>query len=426
MKGAKGKTVIVGGGIIGLTTALELAERGADVVVVEAKDRVGEGASFANGGLLTPSMPEPWNGPGVARHLLASLFDPGAAMKLRLSAVPGLAGWGARFLWNSNEAAFRRATNANFQLCHYSRTETERLIERHGLECEQAFDGTLKVFTDKAALQGSARVADSLKSRGLAADVLSGDEVVAREPLLAPVRDRIEGGILYPGDGSADCFQFTQGVARRLAELGGDIVTSARVTGLKLAGNRVEGVETDIGTVRARRVVLTAGVATPRLLGPLGIRLPIAPAKGYSLTFSTGGNLPLPARPIIDDALHVGITPLGDRLRLVGTAEFAGHDTRLTQSRFDNLEKVFRLLLPELSERIDLASGERWCGLRPMSADGMPFIDACAPQGLWVNSGHGHLGWSMAVGSAKHLADLIEGRAPRLGRGAFAIKRPPL
>ena len=416
-------TIVVGGGLMGLTTAQVLLERGDPVTVLELLDGVALETSYANGGLLTPSMPEPWNGPGVLGHLASSLFNPRAPMKLRLRAIPSLTGWGLRFLQHSSQRHHDAACAANYELAAYSLAETRAITTRLGLEYCHAMQGTLSVFRRRADFEAKESVCRIAGELGMRYRVLGTDEIIALVPALTDIRDQIHNGIHYLDDDHGDARLFCVALAERFRAAGGIITTGVRVTGLVIDRGRVTGVATDRGRMEASRIVIAAGTRSPALLKTVGVRLPVKPVKGYSVTVDASGVDGLPALPVIDDSMHAGITPLGSRLRMVGTAEFTGFDKRPNPVRTDNLYEQLVRMMPAIAAQVDRSTAEPWAGLRPVSYDGKPFIDACGPEGLWVNSGHGPLGWTMAMGSALLLADRIEGRTPAVRPGPFALDR---
>ncbi len=406
------RTLIIGGGLIGVTTLHELAARGREVVLLEARDGLAEGASQANGGMATPSMPEPWNSPGVWRHLAASLFDPYAAMKLRFKAIPGLAFWGLQFLHGAQPRLHHAAAVANFALARYSLDRIRALTEQFGLDYDGADCGTMKIFESREAMTEPRRQAELLHSLGQPFEDLDTDGAIAHEPLLASVRERIAGALFFPADRVGDARKFTLQVAEHARRAGGDVRCGAGASELICERNRVTGVKLNTGEeMRADDIVVATGVDAPALTGPLGVRPPIQPAKGYSLTLTPPAGAVLPGLPVLDDAMHAAVVPLGERIRLVGTAEFAGADRTLRETRIDNLYRLFQRLLPDLAAQTPLSEGAPWTGLRPMSADGPPFIGPTKVGGLWLNCGHGHLGWTMSAGSASLLADQMEGVA---------------
>jgi D-amino-acid dehydrogenase len=414
------KTAIVGGGLIGVTTLYELAARGEEAILLEAEDDLALGASFANGAMLTPSMSDPWNSPGVWRHLITSIFNASASMKLDLRQIPALGRWGTAFLRNSAAERHRATTLANFSLAAYSTTETARLTESLGLDIAASASGALKLFESHKAMTAPLQLAQLQAPFGLRFNRVDAAGAVALEPQLAPIANRIAGAIHYPDDRLGDARRFTQQLAAAARQLGAQTITGARILRIDRLANGSFELHWTGGSIKVDKVVLAAATATPRLAKTFGIYLPIKPAKGYSLTLELSSVTQRPRMMVIDDAMHVGATPLGAQMRLAGTAEFIGEDRRLDPRRVANLRGVFERLYPELAAQIDL-DGKAWTGLRPMSADGRPFIGETKVPGLWINAGHGHLGWTKAVGSAMLLTDLMTGRTPAVNAAPFAV-----
>lgn len=408
---------------MGLTTAHVLLERGEDVTVLEAREGTALETSFANGGMLTPSMPEPWNGPGVYRHLAASLFDPRASMKLRPSAIPSLFGWGIQFLRHSSERHFRAACADNFSLATYSLGKTREITDRLGLDYCRGSLGTLSVFRNRADFTAKESITRQLGELGMSYAVLSADEMIALVPALGDIRAEIYNGIHYRDDEHGDAHLFCRELEREFLGAGGRIEFGTGVSALRIESCRVAGVETAAGFRAADRVVVAAGTRSPALLKAHGVRLPVKPVKGYSVTVDATGIDDIPGLPVLDDAMHAGITPLCGRLRMVGTAEFAGFDTSMNKVRADNLYDLFERMLPGIAARTDRLKAEPWAGLRPVSYDGKPFIDRAHIDGLFLNCGHGPLGWTMAMGSAHLLADLMQGDVTAIDRHPFSLDR---
>lgn len=414
--------VVIGAGLAGLSVAHELVRRGRRVVVLEASDDIATGTSFANGGLLTPSMSDPWNAPGVHRHLMASLFDPHSAMKLRPAAIPSLIGWGLRFLANSTPAAHRRSTIACYALADYSMTVTRDLRDRYALAYEASAGGTLKLFRSEAGMQACLPVTELLAGQGMQYRLLDRAGTLKAEPQLEAIGDQIAGGIFYPGDESGDARLYCQALARGFTRSGGEIRLKTPALRILSSGGKVEGVQTSAGVVSAPAVVVAAALASDGLTRGLGVRVPIRPAKGYSLTVELEDG-PMPSLPVVDDALHAGISRLGTRMRVAGTAEFAGDNLALDPERVENLFSLFGAVYPELHKRLKMETARPWAGLRPMTADGLPYIGAARVPGLWVNAGHGHLGFTMAAGAARLLADQMESRRPEIDPAPYAVMR---
>jgi len=416
-------SIVIGGGLIGVTSAFALAQAGHKVLVVEALDELAFETSYANGGMLTASMPEPWNGPGVTGHLLSSLFDPHSAMKLRLTAVPGLMRWGIAFLLNSTAARHQHAINSNYSLSRVSVLQTEKLIDELAIECGAADTGTLKTFANEDAMGGPLETAKNLQKLGLEYRKCSTSEVIELEPQLEESSHNIAGGIYYTGDRSGDARKFTLALARHCESMGVQFRTGKSVTKIVSHNGQIVSVHSSDEEWETKKVIVAAGNASPSIVRSLGIYLPIKPAKGYSVTIPTTGWNALPKIPVVDDALHAAVVPLGDNIRVAGTAEFAGFNKTLSTNRIENLFNLLRRIYPQLSSNVERSLTEPWTGLRPMSCDGLPYIGPAGPTGLWINSGHGHLGWTMAVGSASLLVDMMLGRSTEIDPSPFRVER---
>ncbi len=415
--------IVVGGGVIGVTSAYEFARRGCRTTLIEARAGVGLETSHANGGLLTPSMADPWNSPGVHRHIVSSLVNRHAPIRLRLAALPSLGSWGLRFLRHSSASAYMAATRGSFVLARYSLERTRELRKCLDLDYEASTQGTLKLFRDERAMSDRLAIVEPLVKLGLRFELLDGDGVVAAEPALAQVRTAIAGGMRFPDDESGDAFKFCEALKEQFERAGGEMVAARPVLGVLHERNRVTGVRTAAGDLRAEIVVVAAGNRTGALVRELGIPVPVRPVKGYTLTFEVSGLEGRPAIPVVDDALHAAVTPLGARLRLAGTAELAGNDLKIRGERIDNLVNFLGQLYPRLRARLNPSSGYAWTGLRPVSADGLPLIGPTRIPGLYLNTGHGHLGWTLANGSAGLLADLALGAPAAIDPAPYSAKR---
>ncbi|MDJ0978163.1 MAG: FAD-dependent oxidoreductase [Erythrobacter sp.] len=417
------RIIIVGAGLLGVCSAWELAERGYAVTVLEARPGAGEDTSFANGGMLTPSMPDPWNSPGVWKHLASSLFDPTSAMKLRLRAVPSLMSWGISFLRHSSPRHHQYATEANLRLALLSVPRTLEWADRLGLEFDRSDKGSLKFFLDRDEFEQAVSKIAWLRDVGLGFEALDATATIAREPALASIEGRLGGAIHYPGDARGDAHLFTKGLAAAARQAGVEFRYDTQVESLLVERGRVAGVQLRGGRAPADQVIVAAANASRGLIGPLGLRLPVRPAKGYSVTFDVEGIDGVPGHALIDDARHAALVPLGTCLRAVGTAEFTGEDRRMRPERIDNLKAMMRANLPSVAAALEGQDGNEWCGLRPMSADGRPFIGATRIPGLWLNTGHGSLGWTLAAGSAKLLGELISKDTPSVDPEPYAASR---
>lgn len=415
------KALIIGSGLIGTTSAYFLSRRGWEVTVLDRQDGPGQETSFANGSLLTPSMPEPWNSPGSWRVLLASIGRSDSPLKLRVRALPHLAGWGARFLRNSSPERYQRNTIKNLKLALHSLEVLGRLRQEVEIQYGFAATGTLRVFRDSTPFERAITWVEMLQAEGLTYRRLTGGEVVAMEPALGPIGGQLAGGIHYPDDEIGNAYKFCVGLADHARRAGVDFRFRTPVTAIETRQGKIAAVRSGDQEFTADSYIVAAGSYSPLLLKDLGVTVPVRPAKGYSLTFERPSP-DTPFRvPVSDDDFHAVVVPLENVIRVAGTAEFTGYDLSLPEARIGNLVKLVRQVLPTWA--LDRARAKPWCGLRPMSVDGVPIIGPTPIGNLWINTGHGHLGWTMAVGSGQLLSDLLTGGSPRVNPGAYALAR---
>ncbi|MGH8295342.1 MAG: D-amino acid dehydrogenase [Steroidobacteraceae bacterium] len=415
------KVLVVGSGLIGTASAYFLARRGWEVTVLDRREGPGQETSFANGSLLTPSMPEPWNAPGSWRVLLRSIGRSDSPLKLHLKALPHLGRWGSGFLRNSSAARYERNTVKNLKLALDS-VETLGSVRREtGIEYGGTSDGSLRVIRDAAALERAVAWGEKLRAHGLTFRRLSADEIVAMEPALAPIAGQLAGGIHYPVDEIGNAYKFCVGLADEARRAGVEFRFRTLVSGIEVRQGGVTAVLSGETRYSADRYVLAAGSYSPLLLRGLGLDVPVRPAKGYSLTFEHPRLDPPFRLPVCDDDFHAVVVPLEGVIRVAGTAEFTGYDLSLPEDRIQNLVTLLRQVLP--AGGFERAQAKPWCGLRPMSVDGVPIIGPTPIGNLWINTGHGHLGWTMAAGSGQLLSDLMTGGSPRVNPGDYALAR---
>jgi D-amino-acid dehydrogenase len=406
------KVIVVGAGLIGLTTAYALHRRGCQVSLVDRCEGPGQETSFANGGLLTPSMSEPWNTPGCWRTLLSSLVRADAPLQLRWRALPSLATWGVQFLRHARPDRFARSLEFNLRLALFSLQRMQALREQTGIDYEARRSGALKLYRDGRALDRAVATTQPLRKVGLKFQTLSNSQITEIEPALAPIMRQLAGGLYFDADESGDAYQFCQGLAQTLQALGADFRFGTTVSQMLAAGPTIASIQTTGGEFTADHYVVAAGSYSEPLLRTLGIKIPVRPAKGYSLTLERPAGYVFPRIPLVDDSLHAALTPLHGSLRVAGTAEFAGFDRTLRPERVGNLAWIAQQILPRV--KLNSGTARPWCGLRAMSADGAPIIGPTPVANLWVNTGHGHLGWTLAAGSAELLADQICGVPPAI------------
>lgn len=419
----KATVAVIGAGLMGTTTAWYLAERGFTVTVVERRDGAGLETSFANGGLLTPSEADPWNAPGTLGRMLRWMGHEDSPLLLRVRAIPAALGWGIRFLLASRPAPHQRATEAILQLALYNLKALADLERQLPLHYDRLSHGTLKIFRDRKALEATQALADRLRPLGLESRVLTPRAAVELEPWLQQAAPRLAGAIHYPQDASGDAYQFTRGLQEQAMNAGVQFRFGTVVTGLRSEGNQVRALQLGDGEIVADRYVLAAGSYSPQLAQRLHLSLPIYPVKGYSVTLGPVTGEPLRI-PIVDFEQKVVVTPLGKRLRIAGTAEFNGYDTRPNEKRSASTLRQASALLPEIAKVVKEGEGATyWTGLRPMTCDGPPILGASRYANFFFNTGHGPLGWTLSAGSARLVADMVAERTPEIDATPYSVTR---
>jgi D-amino-acid dehydrogenase len=403
------KVIVLGGGVIGVAAAHYLMADGHAVTLVDAREGVGLETSFANGGQLVASHSEPWASPATLRLMVKWLGRRDAPIILRLRADPAVLAWGLRFLRNCTNARAAANTARNLRLSLANRALMAALRAETGIAYDGAQPGTLTLFRAARAFDAAARHAETLTAQGCAVEVADPARAIALEPALAHLGNRIAGALVAPGDELGDCHKFTAALAEHCVARGLDLRTGTRVSALEAEGDRITRVATDHGSLEADAVVLAAGPWSARLARPLGLRLPVIPVKGYALTAPIADKGAAPRLGITDQASRVVFAPLGERLRVVSTAEFAGFDAGLNRPRLKLMEETARAVLPGAA---DYDALEPWAGLRPATPDNVPILGPTKYRNLWLDTGHGTLGWTQACASGRLVADLIAGRRP--------------
>ena len=407
------RVLVLGAGVVGTTSAWYLAASGHEVVVVDRQPVAGNETSFANGGQISVSHAEPWANPHVLPQVIRWLGQEDAPLLWRWRADPAQLAWGLRFLRECRPGRTRRNIAAIVALALYSRGCLQALRRELGLAYDHLERGILHLYTDPQAFARGMDAARTMREFGLDREPVSAERCVEIEPALAGVRPRLAGGHYTPSDESGDAHKFTRALAERAARLGVEFRFDSTVDRIIASGGDIAGVMVSAPAGRQRLTadayVAALGSYTPLLLRPLGVRLAMIPAKGYSATVPLSAAAVAPTVSLTDDEHRLVFSRLGDRLRIAGTAEFNGYNLDLNPVRCEALLRRARQLFPALA-----AAGEAqfWCGLRPSTPSNVPLIGRTRYPGLWLNTGHGTLGWTMACGSAAALADLMSGRRP--------------
>ena len=414
--------VIIGGGLQGLATANALLDRGESVLILEKEEDTGSATSFANAGMLTPSQSSPWNSPSDILKILSGIGRKDSPMVLSPSAIPSLLFWGLKFLRNSTKKRFIAISKNGFELASYSRSLTKEIREKESFEYDNNDNGTLKIFHSQEALDRSVEITKILNS-SISMNVMGSRDISLVEPALAPIANQLVGGIHYPEDEIGDAYKFCKLLEDLVRFKGGRILVNTDIKKILINKGKVNGVITDRAILQTKRVVVAAGSWSHALLKQVGLRLPVRPVKGYSLTLDTAGLNDKPKLAVLDENTHTAVTPLGNRIRIAGTAEFAGFDDNIHPKRITYLNKMLESIYPKLYSQLDLEEGRLWYGFRPMSADGLPFLGKTKIDGLFVNSGQGQSGWTLAMGSASLVADLIVNKSTDIDPSPFLASR---
>ncbi|GAB2180637.1 D-amino acid dehydrogenase [Denitratisoma sp. agr-D3] len=406
------RVVVLGAGVIGVTSAWYLARAGHEVTVVDRQPQPGLETSFANGSQISVCHAEPWANPAVFTKLLRWLGREDAPLLWRFRLDPAQWRWGLHFLAQCGPRRTRQNIEALVALGLHSRACLQTLRQELGLEYDQLEKGILHFYTDIREFEHAVPQAELMTRLGCRRQVVSSAECLALEPALAHIAPRIVGGTYTADDESGDARMFSQALARHCAELGVRFRFDTVVRGLSAQGGRIDGVLLAEGaSLQADAYVVALGSYAPLLVAPLGLSLPIYPAKGYSITIPLADDAQAPTVSLTDDGYKLVYSRLGQRLRVAGTAEFCGYDTSLNRARLEALKARTREVFPQIEPAGEV---EEWAGLRPATPGNVPLVGATRYANLFLNAGHGTLGWTLACGSSQLLADLVSGRPPAL------------
>jgi len=421
------RVVILGAGVVGVAAAWYLADDGHEVTVVDRQGGPALETSFANGGQISASHAEPWANPRAPLQILKWLGRDDAPLLFRLTGDWRQWRWGLQFLLECLPGRTKRNTLQCLNLALYSRDCLKALRAATGIRYDHLERGILQFYTDAREFADAVRMAELIRRHGCDREVKTTKECVALEPALHPCRERLAGGIYTASDESGDAQRFTQELARIAATRGTVFRWNTTASSLVVEGGAVRGVRcsstggeraAEEQTLAADAVVVALGSYSPLLLAPLRVPCPIYPAKGYSATIAINGHRGAPTVSLTDLACKLVFSRLGDRLRVAGTAELSGYGTELNRVRCEALVRRAFDLFPDAGEREGV---QFWAGLRPATPSNVPLVGGTRYRNLFLDTGHGTLGWTMACGSGRALADLIAGRKPEV---EFAFTRP--
>ena len=414
------RVIIVGGGVVGVTSAWYLARAGHQVVVVDRQPGTALETSFANAGEISPGYASPWAAPSVPLKALRWMFMQHAPLIIRPQSDAAMLRWMWQMLANCTPAAYRLNKERMVRLAEYSRDELRALRAETGIRYDERAQGTVQLFRKQKDLDAVGADIEVLRADGVPFELLDRAGCLAAEPGLAASQAPIVGGLRLPDDETGDCFLFTNRLAKMATSKGVEFRLSQSVTGLDHDGGRISGVKTDSGDIKGDCYLVAAGCWSPHLLAPLGIRLPVYPVKGYSITLPITDDTRAPVSTVLDETYKIAITRLGGRIRVGGMAELSGYERILHPVRRETLEQSVQSLFPGAAA---YEEPNFWCGLRPMTPDSTPVIGPTRYENLFLNSGHGTLGWTMACGSGRVIADIISGTEPAIEAGDLAISR---
>jgi D-amino-acid dehydrogenase len=414
------KVLILGSGVIGVTSAYYLARAGHDVTVVDRQPEPALETSFANAGEVSPGYSSPWAGPGVPVKAIKWLLMKHGPLVIRPKLDPVMWVWLSKMLRNCTSARYAVNKSRMIPIAEYSRDCLRDLRRDIGIQYDERSQGTLQLFRYQAQLDGTGEDIAVLKQYGVPYEVLSREGCIAVEPALAGVKEKFAGGLRLPQDETGDCHMFTQALAKHAEALGVRFLFNTGIDRIVTDGARVSGVATSAGMLQADFYVLALGSWSSRLVAPLGISLPVYPVKGYSITVPIKDASGAPESTVMDESYKVAITRLGNRIRVGGTAEISGFSTKLYDARRATLDHSLTDLFPRGG---DLSKATFWSGLRPMTPDGPPVIGPTQYANLHLNTGHGTLGWTMSCGSGRVLADMLSGKKPDVDVSALTVDR---
>lgn len=414
------RVIVLGSGVVGVTSAWYLAQAGHQVCVIDRQPGPALETSYANAGQISPGYSSPWAAPGIPVKAIKWMLQDLSPLRISPKVDLNMAAWMTQMLKNCTESNYAINKKRMVRIAEYSRDCFIALRKEIGIEYDDRAQGLTQLFRDQKQMDGVGKDIDVLKSLNVPHQLLNMDQVLEYEPGLKSSRDKFVGGLRLPGDETGNCYEFTCKLAEACAEAGVEFRYNTDIEGLIQEGGDVVGVRCGGEVLKADRYLVSLGSYSPFLVKPLQIKLPIYPVKGYSLTLPIIDPSHAPESTVMDETYKVALTRLGDRIRVGGTAELTGYDLSMPEARRRNIEFVVKDLFPGGG---DLDAAEFWTGLRPMTPDGTPVVGATPYPSLYLNTGHGTLGWTMSLGSARLIADLISGRSPDIDPQGLGVER---
>ncbi|AWK85209.1 D-amino acid dehydrogenase [Azospirillum thermophilum] len=414
------RVIVLGSGVIGVTTAYYLARAGHEVTVVDRQTGPALETSYANAGEVSPGYSAPWASPGLLFKAIKWMAMKHSPLVMRPKLDPAMWTWCIKLLANANEDSYQINKSRMVRVAEYSRDCLRALRAETGIRYDERTQGTLQLFRTQKQMDAAGYDMAVLDRYGVPYRLLDRAGCVEAEPALALVKEKFVGGLQLPGDETGDCFLFTNRLAEFAAKRGVEFRYGVTIHRLESDGRAVTGVVTDQGTLTADAYIVAMGSYSPKLVKPLGLSLPVYPVKGYSLTLPITDAAGAPESTVMDETHKVAITRLGDRIRVGGTAELGGFDLTLRPERRRALDHVVSDLFPQGG---DLSQAEFWTGLRPNTPDGTPILGKTPVRNLYLNTGHGTLGWTMAAGSGRLLADAVSGRRTEIEMDGLTVER---
>ena len=413
------KAIVMGAGVVGVTTAYYLAKAGYEVVVLDRRDESAGETSFANAGLIAPGHSFTWNSPRAPKLLWQSIWRKDLAYRIHFSLDPRFWTWGLKFLRACSPETARTNTLVKLKLCRYSQAMLEEIAAAEGLEYRQYKKGLLYFYRDPAHFAQGVQNMTLLKDHGHPVEIIDAKRCVEIEPALKPIASKLAGAVYCPTDGSGDCRLFTLQLADVCKRRGVEFRLGTQIDGLQAKDGRISAVSTGRGPVSGDIYVLSLGSYSPIVARSVNVDLPIYPVKGFSLTLPID---PATAPTVggVDEGSLVAYCGMGDRLRMTATADFSGYDDSHRPEDFATMLAVARELFPT---GVDFSQPRYWACLRPMTPDGPPIIGRTPLENLWLNTGQGHMGWTMSAGSSRIFVDMLLDRAPALPAEPFALER---